>query len=104
MQLTKDTDKMLCFFYEEYLTRRKSGIEKSQAKEFDSPDQLITQFMQGTLPNDIFESLYELRKHNLIKLYVDGGFTLRSEAIVYMENRFKNGLIEIADFIAKFIP
>jgi hypothetical protein len=25
-------------------------------------------------------------------------------AIIYMENRFKNGLKEVTDFISKFIP
>lgn len=34
-ELTKDADKLICCIYKEYLEKRKSGIPKSQAKEFD---------------------------------------------------------------------
>ena len=48
--------------------------------------------------------LTELKNNDFIKLYIEGSFILTSNAIIYMENRFKNGLVELTDFIAKFIP
>ena len=54
--------------------------------------------------SDFMTDLSELKKYNFVKMFIEGSFALNSEAIVYMENRFKNGLIEVTDFIAKFIP
>ena len=104
MQLTKDTDKMLCLIYEEFLGRRKSGLPKSTAKAFEHPSALQEQFLQGILEDDIHDALIELSQNDLIRLYYDHGFLLNDSAIIYMENRFKNSLKEVTDFISKFIP
>ena len=104
MQLTNDTDKMLCLIYDEFLNRRKIGMSKLEAKSFDHPSALQTQFLQGVHEDDIHEALIELCKNNLICLYYDHGFRLEDSAIIYMENRFKNKVIETADFVSKFIP
>lgn len=104
MQLTKDTDKMLCLIYEEFLERRKNGLSKSNAKTFERPAALQEQFLQGIHKDDIYDALVELKRNNLIRAYYDMGFQLNDSAIIYMENRFKNGLKEVTDFISKFIP
>lgn len=104
MQLTKDTDKIFCLIYKEYLNRRKGGMSKSSAKMFDDPEALRSQFLQGILEDDIHEALHELKTNHMTRNFIDGSFELEDEGIIYMENRFKNGLIEITDFIAKFIP
>lgn len=103
MQITKDADRFLCEIYEEYLYRRKSGISKSDAKRFSTPEELVEDFMQGTLPQDIRDGIQELYELGLVKRFVTGTFSLDDTAIIYMENRFKNGLKEVADFITKFI-
>lgn len=100
--LSKDADKSLCLIYKEYLSRRKNNISKSSASLFDS-------FTFKTLfpdvnQDDFISDLSELNKNKFIKLFVDGSFSLEVNAIIYMENRFKNGLTEVADFISKFIP
>lgn len=104
MQLTKETDKFLCEIYQEYLRRRKSGIPKSQAIHFSEPEKIVEEFMQGTLPQDMHDCINELKKVGYVHSYVTNSFYLESPAIVYMENRFTNGLKEVTDFIAKFIP
>lgn len=104
MQLTKDTDKILCLIYEEYLFRRKSGLSKSESISFDHPEALQFEFLQGILADDIHCAVSELGRNDLIKTYVDNSFQLNDNGIIYMENRFKNGLKEVADFISKFIP
>lgn len=35
-----------------------------------------------------------------IKIYIDGSFKITKELVIYMENRFKNGLNEVMDFIS----
>ena len=104
MQLTKDTDKIFCLIYEEYLNRRKADIPKSEAKSFQSPGVLQTEFLQGMPEDDICEALAELEKNKLITRYIHDDFRLSNDGITFMENRFKNSLKEVTDFIAKFIP
>lgn len=104
MQLTRDTDKMFCLIYEEYLKRRKSGYSKSEAVFFQHPEVLQMEFLQGILTDDIHDAITELNRNKLIKAYIDHSFSLADEGIIYMENRFKNGLKEVIDFISKFIP
>ena len=97
--LTKSTDKVLCQLYKEYLSRIKNNISKSNALVFDT-----TSIFQLFGNQDIDFEISELNKNSLIEAWITGEVLLRSEAIVYMENRFKNGLIEITDFIAKLKP
>ncbi len=100
--LTKDADKTLCLIYKEYLSRRKNGVSKSDAIEFDFRKTIND--LNIVNASDFSDELLELKDNNFIKMYVTSDFELLPSAIIYMENRFKNGLIEVTDFIAKFIP
>ncbi len=102
IQLSKDADKTLCIIYKEYLTRIKNNLSKSEAIEFEEFQ--ITSLFHDKDDNDLDLELNELKNNSIIRKDVDGGIELTSTGIIYMENRFKNGLIEITDFIAKFIP
>lgn len=104
MELTKDADKLLCQIYAEYLKRRKNGVRKSQAIHFEAPPLLVEEFLCGEHPDDVSDLIFDLAKINFVEAYLDASFYLTDNAIIYMENRFKNGLIEVADFISKFIP
>lgn len=104
MQLTKDGDKLVCLIYKSYLEKRKSGLSKSDSKYFDYDFYKKIPAISNWLDDDIFNTLQELKNASFIKLYIDGGFLIQDSFIIYMENRFKNGLAEITDFISKFIP
>lgn len=103
-ELTKDADKVICCIYKEYLERRKSGMSKSESKEFDGNFYLNAKALSKWNSADISDILQELHDKQLIKKNVIGDFDLLDSAITYMENRFKKGLKEITDFISKFIP
>lgn len=102
--LTKESDKFLCLIYKDYLERRKNGEPKREAKRFESTylESLVPLYQWH--PQDISEAKMELGKKHLIKNWIGTGFYIEDDGIIYMENRFKNGLKEITDFIAKFIP
>lgn len=104
MELTKDSDKLACIVYKTYLEKRKDGQSKANAKHFNFDFAAVTPQLSKWNPSDIEETLNELKRANLIKKYIDGGFALQDSFIVYMENRFKNGLSEVLDFINKLIP
>lgn len=100
MQLTKDTDKMFCLIYEEYLSRRKAGDSKSSAILFHHPQALQSEFLQGIHEDDIYSAIRELDQKGLIKKYIDASFELSDDGIIYMENRFKNGLKEVLGYLS----
>ena len=100
MNLTKDTDKILCLIYEEFLNRKKSGLSKSDSIRFDDPASLQTQFLQGILEDDIYDAVTELKNCKFVHAYIDDSFELTSSGIIYMENRFKKGLKELLSYIS----
>lgn len=104
MGLTKDSDKLACLVYKKYLEKRKSGESKANAKHFNHNFYSDIKQLSDWHTDDIDETINELKHAGFVKKYIDGGFVLLDDFIIYMENRFKNGIIEVTDFIAKFIP
>ena len=99
-ELTKDAEKLICCIFKEYLEKRKSGMSKSQAKEFDGNFYLNIKALSKWNSADVSDTLHELHGKKYIKENILGDFSLLDDAIVYMENRFKNGLSEVMDFIS----
>lgn len=102
-ELTKETQKLICLVYKEYLERRKNGFSRDNSAFFRfnfAKD--IPQLLKYN-PDDIESCLTELSKKGYVKKYVDGGFKLESKGIVMMENRFKNGIKEIVSFIKQIV-
>lgn len=104
MQLTKDAYNCLCIIYKEFLQRRKNGMSKDDARDFHSNYHLTNSDFYQWNQEDIGEAIRELGRNGLIKIWIDGGFQLKDECIIIMENRFKNGLKELIDVVSKFIP
>lgn len=102
--LTKLADKFLCSAYKLFLERRKQNFSLQNAKRFKNNIEERESFILEFNSDDIPDILMELASHKLIKIWIGGSFMLETQGIVYMENRFKNGLKEVTDFIAKFIP
>ena len=102
--LTKDADLLVCCAYREYLKRRKSGIPKRQANTFHPDFKDSIPKLSDWLFDDYLFTISELKKVGFVHTSLDGTFCITSQCIIYMENRFKNGLKEVADFISKFIP
>lgn len=102
--LTKESDKFLAIIYKEYLTRRKSGISKFQAVTFEKEEMINNDKLSSCLESDIESNIEELHRQHLIEMDLAYDFELTDLGIVYMENRFKNNINEVTDFIAKFIP
>ena len=104
MELTKDADLLVCCAYKEYLNRRKNGIPKRQANTFHPDFRENTPKLSGWLRDDYLYTIGELQRAGFANSYLDGTFMITDRCVIYMENRFKNGLKEVTDFISKFIP
>lgn len=104
MQLTNDADKMVCHLYKLYLEKRKQNIDKLNAKHFSFDEISGLPAFSKWSESDTKATIAELKHADLGKMFLDGGFMANDNFIFYMENRFKNGLTEVLDFISKFIP
>lgn len=106
--ITKDAEKLLCTLYKEYLERRKNGLSKSEANYFDSSDEINQRFFPEWTSDDTSDICWELKRANLIFCFpgddLANEVSLTSDAIIRMENRFKNGIVDVLKFLSNFIP
>lgn len=105
MQLTKDADKLICLIYKDFLQKRKTGSSKSNASYFGSSHNIHEKLCPELLFEDVDDTCRELSRAGFINcLWADNiaySVHLSDDGIIYMENRFKNGLAEVLDFIEK---
>ena len=106
--LSKDAKTDLYTLNKEYLSRRKQGISKSKAKNFDSAQHIDSTLFSDWSLEDIEDTLRELGRNKFLNNYYADQTIYHCElsdpAIVTMENQKKETLLSIADFISKFIP
>ena len=99
IRLTKDADALICVLYKSYLEQRKAGVQKAQAKYFDGSEHIHSKLMSKWSLDDIDETCRELSRAGLLHCgYGDDVVceaALSDDAIIYMENRFKNGLTSL---------
>lgn len=104
VELTNDADKMICCIYKTFLQRRKNDAPKSEARRFADDYFSSDCKLSSWNTKDLSDTLIEIARVGLVKIYIGGNFDLTDSGIIYMENRFKNGFKEVTDFISKFIP
>ncbi|AXF39458.1 hypothetical protein [Paenibacillus larvae] len=105
-KLTKEADVLICVLYKNYLEKRNSGISKDQARIFGSSRDIQSKLLQKWAPEDVDETCWELNNFNIV--YCMGAddiafiVQLTNFGIVYMENRFKDRVESILDYLTKF--
>lgn len=108
MELTKDAEKMICVLYRDYLEKRNDGIPKSKAISFGSSHNIHQKLFPNMVFEDVDDTCRELSRAKLLNCFwadnIAYNVALSDSGIVYMENRFKNNILKITDFISKFIP
>lgn len=106
--LTKDSEKLICVMYKCYLEKRKSGMSKSSANRWGTSHVIHEELLPEWSFTDVDDTCRELSRAGLIKCsWADNiacRISISDSGISYMENRFKNGLTGVVDFITKFIP
>lgn len=105
--MTKDSEKLICLLYKSYLAKKKSGCSKSQANSFGSSHNIHEQLCPDWVFEDVDDTCRELSRAGLLICFwadnIAYEVSLSDAGIIYMENRFKNNISAIADFIAKII-
>lgn len=105
IELTKEADALLCVLYKAYLEKRENGLSKVQAKSFGSSLDIQESLTTRMNPEDTDETCWELHRSGMVNCYradcIAYTVQLNDEGIIYMENRFKNGLNEVLNYLAK---
>ncbi|MCL2697932.1 MAG: hypothetical protein FWE74_07610 [Oscillospiraceae bacterium] len=104
MNVTKDSEKLLVTTYKIYIERRKSGIKKDDAKHFEFNFYLNDKYLSKWIREDVVSCLRKLVNKNLIWFSLSKDFVLNDDAIILMENRFKDGVKEIKEWLSLLIP
>lgn len=98
--LSKDADKMLCILYRAYLSNRQNGVDKYNAKHYSYSEIKALKPFDSWNDEDTKATISELSRAGFGTMFMDCGFMANDEFVIHMENRFKNGLKEVIDFIS----
>lgn len=106
--MTKDAKTILYHMYKEYLVRRNNHMSKLEAKGFDSSKTIQATLFPDWLLEDVDDTLRELGRNGyVLNSYANGTIyycQLSDIAIEVMESQKKENLLNVLDFISKFIP
>lgn len=106
--LTKEAKTVLYHMYKEYLVRRDNNISRSRAKMFGSAESIHTSLFPDWSLEDVEDVLRELGQSDFLNnFYADDTIyncSLSDTVIIKMENQKKENLMNVAEFISKFIP
>lgn len=99
--MTNDTKRLLCKIYKNYLERVKSGELKEVARYFNETELSKCEY-SDILSDNNYDDLMELYNQNYITYYgAENSFELNKPAIELMQNRFKNGIKDVVEFLLK---
>ena len=108
IQITKEADALICLMYKKYCEDRKNNISKVKAKQFGSSKIIHETILPKWSFEDVDETCRELSRAGLVNnSYADNivySCYLSDLGIIYMENRFKNNLKELIEYISKLTP
>jgi len=107
IKLTKDSDALICLLYKQYCQCRKDGISKTDAKYFGCSSDIQRNIIPKWIFADVDETCRELGRAGLLECNVSDQMVIRcwlsDPGIIYMENRFKDGLVSLLEYI-KLLP
>lgn len=103
IELTKDSDALISALYKDYLQKRKDGISKGRAKFLGSAEQIHQNIVPKWVFEDVEETLWELSRAGLLDCIPADNTVymaiMADAGIIYMESRFKDGLLEVLDYL-----
>lgn len=103
IELTKDSDYLICLLYKGYLEARASGIPKSNAKQFGNSRMINDTYVPDWSFEDCLDTCGELHNAGFLDWLCGGNEIIHSNisdvGIIYMEGRFKKNVQSIVDHI-----
>jgi len=103
--LTNEQKRLLVSMYQEVLSRQ-PALSMEQANFFKNSDQLIELFSLDMSSKYVSELCWKLKTKGYIACYrgdnLANDISLSDQTIIYMENKFKNGLKDVLSFLSTF--
>ena len=105
--LTKFQKFLLTSMYKEVVSRQ-PALPMESANYFHNSDEIRDLFSPEFSSDYITDICWKLNEKGYISCYpgddLANDIKLTDETIIYMENKFKNGLKDVINFLSKFIP
>ena len=105
--LTKEQKILLCSMYKDFLSRS-SELPVEKANYFNDSDYIQQTYLQDHSSEYVSDLCWKLKSKDFINCYPGDNLanmiSITDETIIYMENRFKNGLGDVLSFILQFKP
>ena len=92
IQLSSDSDALICVLYAEYLNRRNHGVSIDESRSFPDDETIHRDYLPDWLPEDIYTVCIWLSEKGLLRCFaaeehiLEMSFT--EDGIIYMETRF----------------
>lgn len=106
--LTKESKTVLYHLYKEYQVRCSNGLSRSFSKEFGSSEEVQELLFPDWSVDDVDDYMRELKQAGYLEISCSSGIiyesNLTNEAIAHMENQRKDTFLNVASFVAQFIP
>lgn len=104
--LTNEQKRLLISMYKEVLSRQ-PALSMDRANYFENSDQLIELFSLNMSSDYASELCWKLKSKGYINCSsgddLANEISLCDQTIIYMENKFKNGLKDVLSFLSNFI-
>ncbi len=105
--LTNEQKHLLHSMYKEIMDRKKS-LPMEKANIFEDSNEIRNLFLPDLSEDYVADLCWSLKSKEYIICYegddLANDISLSDKTIIYMENRVKNGLKEIATYAANFLP
>lgn len=105
--LTKEQKILLCSMYKDYLSKQ-PALQPNDANYFGDSDMIQKMYFPEYNIDYVSEMCWKLKSKGYIMCYpgddLANCISITDETIIYMENRFKNGLKDVLLFLSNFIP
>jgi hypothetical protein len=105
--LTKEQQNILIFMYKEVLNRQ-PALSFDEANYFLNSDNVRDLFCRNQSSDHMANICWSLASKGYITCSqgddLANDISLTDQTIIYMENRFRNGIKDVLDFLSKFIP
>lgn len=105
--LTREQKHLLVSMYKEMLSRR-SELSLYDARRFENSDIVRDMFCPDEPYDHVSELCWSLKEKGYIDCYpgddLADNISITDHTIIYMENRFKNGMKDVISFLTSLIP
>lgn len=105
--LTNEQKYLLVSMYKEVLSRQ-PALSMEESNYFFDSDEVKDMFLPDLSSDYVSTLCWKLKSKGYISCNrgddLANNIRLEDSTIIYMENRFKNGIKDVLDFIAKIIP